>query len=501
MLASACCEVLGELARANQGGPLGKILSELQEEVVRCVYSDYFAPGHADGDGSAGERLPHQQRQRPVRELPYFTVARRLETEKNDLERERNDMKQRLGKQQKLYRGMEMQCGNVKARLDDERKAHNEVKVAHTKLRAQSQDLQERLTRATASIRTLKNENATLEHQKEEQASELQQQIRIKALRNNALQAELNRGLAELSACKDQLVSMLTGDDTRESLKKRAEAAEEKLALQTKKLRELSARQRELSARQREAGISRDDIASEAAFLLDHVPQARLGGMSAGELWELVLARVTALKENASKQNWLRKLSKRMSGGPKDARDGDDAPDLDALIATLSGGGGSPGRGCAIGRGCPPFVGLGTAPSIPRFLRCAGKIACTPLAPFALESLVRDVWIKKEQYDREIAGISPRATGKGSGHGSRRRRVTASSSRPRRRRGLELEQRSTLGEFFSVFVMQKAKGDPAAAAATAYNVLDGLRRHRDDASCALFLAILEGRHASSLRGT
>ena len=94
MHAAACKQLLGELGAACE--PFARPLQRIQQELARAVFSGYYA----SEDGSLA-----------LRQLPYFAVVSRLETEKANLIADRDAARDALhAKEVLLYRASA--CGN-----------------------------------------------------------------------------------------------------------------------------------------------------------------------------------------------------------------------------------------------------------------------------------------------------------------------------------------------------------------------------------------------------
>ena len=102
------------------------------------------------------------------------------------------------------------------------------------------------------------------------------------------------------------------------------------------------------------------------------------------------------------------------------------------------------------------FTGAGVGKEVPAFLRSAGKIRNRHLSKKDTEMVVREVWQRKQQHDRERGRLD-----------------------------------MNLADFF-YFYLKNKYGLPTLVAEWGYNMLDSLERYRWDADCELFLKILLG---------
>ena len=86
VLTEACIQVLTDLC--NVSGPWSKVLRTLRDELVRSVYSDYYAM---------------EQQGLQFSQLPYFKAAERLEADNQHLLHEKDAFKKVLLRRQVLF--------------------------------------------------------------------------------------------------------------------------------------------------------------------------------------------------------------------------------------------------------------------------------------------------------------------------------------------------------------------------------------------------------------
>ncbi|KAI9164514.1 Translin-associated factor X-interacting protein 1 [Blastocladiella emersonii ATCC 22665] len=142
----------------------------------------------------------------------------------------------------------------------------------------------------------------------------------------------------------------------------------------------------------------------------------------------------------------------------------------------LSSGGGSGGGGAGGGSGGGPvslkqhrqieerqtfFVGLGFASTVPRYLRCKGRVKNRNLTKKHVLLLIRDVWATKVPFDEE--------------------------------RAKQEKPKSQLGDYFYQYLKKRFSAQETIAE-WGYNVLEACKSLKTrDTECWLFLDILEGR--------
>jgi DNA repair exonuclease SbcCD ATPase subunit len=187
-----CCVALSDLASA--GGPIKKLLSELQKEFTRHLYSDFLRPA----PGSTG-----------LCKVPFFEEARALRAELDHVTSQRAELRALLAVEMKQRRDSEAQLHRAQAELSDAEKLVGECKlnivnIARVAEHARDnyhrvRDDQEEAVRELQANAKERSEQEMINHQ---QASAYQ--MRIAQLSN-----ELDKALEELK-CKDREINRLT---------------------------------------------------------------------------------------------------------------------------------------------------------------------------------------------------------------------------------------------------------------------------------------------------
>ncbi len=153
------------------------------------------------------------------------------------------------------------------------------------------------------------------------------------------------------------------------------------------------------------------------------------------------------------------------------------------------------------------FMGLGSAPTVPVYLRILGPVRNLHLTKRDVELAVREVWMYKRQMESMPWTDVPSTDAKDTGGASQAARPAAPSdaaaaaaaadaaSKPdtststlgatRRRRGI------TMGDAMYAYLLDRF-GTPGMAVEYAYNVLDGAERFEYDADLEMFLKVLSG---------
>jgi hypothetical protein len=382
------------------------------------------------------------------RDVPFFALIPRLEghlrsaeAECETLRLERDDMRAALAASREETAAAERAHRDAEAlateRLVTLRQTEAELEQTVDRLRnsqealalvdEQVETMEERLADSQALPRQLKN---------------LQLRFEGTEAKNVALEAELLKTLEELRAAQEVMKTMLPesryGQLLRdvEHLRKQNNRLNGSYAVLLGKF-EAAERDMERSREVQRAMTPRPDWA-RADALLGHAADIDFASPTTSSRAK-VAAAVREIQSGVTVSRTLRDEMALLRSEIAEERDAE---------------------GHAIDRSVPAsgedyFVGLGTGPDVPKYLRYTGRIQNRRLAKGEVEGLVREIWKAKEAEDRV-------------------------SRKP-----------STLPGFVHKF-FTKRFGRQAMVASWGYNLVEALRRFHYDKDIELFSSILEG---------
>jgi hypothetical protein len=425
---AVCMELMGELC--EMAGPFGSVLQSIREELAKAIYSDYYQSGSGT--------LAFDQ-------LPFFTVAERLEAETAKMMEEQARWKaDLLDREREVY--------SIDERMRSLEKQVSEAETLNSDLAAKLEDANDRAAQSKSEVRTSREEVKRLRKELLRSKEDMQrmraaghlQQVEAEELEKLRLtsaetQKELVNTLVHLERERKLSANSVSGDQHTTALKQ-IDELKRKMAAGNAPTRALTPRPdwRKLNPFDR---VTTD-----------------------GKTVDLVNELCVELKVLKKKTGELKDMDARLAEArslldPEPEASDPYEGEFQATVPkpTTQDDGGPSGIEAVM-------PSLGSGPELPRYMRLAKNIPLRPLSKRTTELFLKEVWECKMTSD-------------------------ASRTIP-----------YSLPEFLYQHLRIKHKGQQTHLAEFGYNFYAALQQYNYDADVDLFLKVLTGAITEHVRG-
>ncbi|KAK3240519.1 hypothetical protein CYMTET_49645 [Cymbomonas tetramitiformis] len=372
---AVCMQMFNELC--DLCGPFSTVMARVRDELVKSIYSDYYATG----DGSLN-----------LEQTPFFMVVGRLEAEKDEMIAERERFRQELLERAEDIEVIEHRMASLEENVRSERERNSN-------LSAELEQTNDKLNRAKAEARQTKDELKRLRKDllraKEDMARmranggiDLVDLDELEQLRRSSsnTQRELTRVMGELEAERNEKLEMVPREELESATSKIEDMKEQMEAMRHALL-----------------GEGSKDRAKQGKLVLTPRPD-----------WEGYPPNDVVIEGKSSKniaQELVLALNQISGAGGEDGDpnhesnflllpdpDPDRMPSLQPMIDAAESNVDPENDEAYLPDSRIPVLGAG--PEVPRYLRCPQPtVPITPMNKRDTKKFVHEVWASKKIHD------------------------------------------------------------------------------------------------------